>query len=463
MADVSFIPPQKGPITQFSIRALHSGPLWLITKDLGILITVLPYLPLLFFPWKKRDQQDKHLRFKSFRDTVIQALLLVIELVLSILVLPALVWIPVILFVAIAVACVLLIGLLAWPTQGPRIAESTMDDKRALRLPQQDAGERWVFINGICTGASGLQQNIDRLSLLFGRKVLGIHNQSYGLISDLLECVVQRCLSYSTMDARIAYEILTGYLADEKVNKVVLVAHSQGGIIASMVVDHLLAELSEEMMGKLEIYTFGSAASSFNNPPRTNATQQSPCIPHIEHYANEYDMVPRWGLLYGVKSLLTNRYAGNVFVRTGAMGHMFVDHYLNPIFPLPGGHERRRNDQGKKASVKGGGQQMVNGDDGATNVEDADQYLDATVHVDTDTEAKRMAAEPKSSVVHKRGGGKKKRVAATPVVVDGFGVDDANRGIEAKANMIIVAPATGKKVKELSRMWKYLDGATPLD
>ncbi|KAI4136326.1 MAG: hypothetical protein LQ341_005679, partial [Variospora aurantia] len=69
-------------------------------------------------------------------------------------------------------------------------------------------------------------------------------------------------------------------------------------------------------------------------------------------------MVPRWGILYGVKSLLTNRYAGNVFVRTGAMGHMFVDHYLDPIFPPPGGHERRRNDQGKKASAKGGGQQM---------------------------------------------------------------------------------------------------------
>ncbi|KAL8976231.1 MAG: hypothetical protein Q9177_006896, partial [Variospora cf. flavescens] len=296
-----------------------------------------------------------------------------------------------------------------------------MDDKRALRLPQQDAGERWVFINGICTGASGLQQNVDRLSLLFGRKVLGIHNQSYGFISDLLECVVQRCLSYSTMDARIAYEILTDYLVDEKVNKVVLVAHSQGGIIASMVVDHLLAELSEEMMGKLEIYTFGSAASSFNNPPRTNATQPSSCIPHIEHYANEYDMVPRWGLLYGVKSLLTNRYAGNVFVRTGAMGHMFVDHYLDPIFPPPGGHERRRNDQGKKASAKGGGQQMVMNRDGATNghrlEEDANhQYLDATVHVDTDTEAKRMAAKPMSSVVHKRGGGKKNRVAAAGII-----------------------------------------------
>ncbi|KAL8650349.1 MAG: hypothetical protein Q9210_003873 [Variospora velana] len=455
MADVLFIPPQKGPITKFSTRALRSGPLWLMTKDLGILVTVLPYLPLLFFPWKRRDKQDNHLRFQSFRDAVIQALLLLIELVLSILVLPALVWTPVILFIAITVACVLLVGLLAWPTQGPRIVESTMD-KRAL--PQQYAGERWVFINGICTGSSGLQQNIDRLSLLFGRKVLGIHNQSYGLISDLLECVVQRCLSYSTMDARVAYEILRDYLVDKEVKKVVLVAHSQGGIIASMVVDHLLAELSEEMMGKLEIYTFGSAASSFNNPPKTSATQPSPCIPHIEHYANEYDMVPRWGLLYAVKSQLTNRYAGNVFVRTGAMGHMFVDHYLNPIFPLPG---HQRNDQ-VKASVRGG---QMNGD-GATNghrLEDADQYLNAIVNVDTDTETRRTKAEPKS-VVHKRG---KKRIAAginghTTPVVNGLRVDDAD-AIEARANMIVVAPTQGKKVKELSRMWEYLDGASPLD
>lgn len=250
MANVLFIPPQMGPITKYAGRYIRSGPLWLMFKDLCILITVLPYLPLMFFPMGTTDKREKGLRFQSIRDSVIQLVLSVLELVLSILFLPALVSLPGILFLALAIACILLIGLLAWPTQGSRVVEATIDE-RTLRRSQQHPGERWVFVNGVCTGSSGLQQNIDRLSLLFGRKVLGIHNQSYGLISDLLECIVQRCLSYSTEDVRVACEVLRGYLVDEEVKKVVLVAHSQGGIILSMVVDYLLAELSGEMMGKL--------------------------------------------------------------------------------------------------------------------------------------------------------------------------------------------------------------------
>ncbi|KAI4106958.1 MAG: hypothetical protein LQ345_007164, partial [Seirophora villosa] len=250
MANVLFIPPQMGPITKYSDRYIRSGPLWLMFKDLCILITVLPYLPLMFFPIATTDKREKGLRFQFIRDSVIQVLLSVLELVLSILFLPALVSLPGFLFLALAIACILLIGLLAWPTQGPRVVEATTNE-RTLRRSQQHPGERWVFVNGVCTASSRLQQNIDRLSLLFGRNVLGIHNQSYGLISDLLECIVQRCLSYSTEDVRVACEVLRGYLVDEEVKKVVLVAHSQGGIIVSMVVDYLLAELSGEMMGKL--------------------------------------------------------------------------------------------------------------------------------------------------------------------------------------------------------------------
>ena len=53
------------------------------------------------------------------------------------------------------------------------------------------------------------------------------------------------------MDARVACEIVKEYLMDKRVEKLVLVAHSQGGIIASMVVDAMLTELPAHMMGKL--------------------------------------------------------------------------------------------------------------------------------------------------------------------------------------------------------------------
>lgn len=98
-------------------------------------------------------------------------------------------------------------------------------------------------------------------------------------------------------------------------------------------------------------------------------------------------------------------------------------------------------------------------------VQEADGYLDAIVDVDTDTEKRRAGAEPKSvvrkheSTVHKMG---EQRIApemnglATPAAENG----DANATIDARANLTFVQ---GKKVKELSRLWKYLDGAVPLD
>lgn len=44
-------------------------------------------------------------------------------------------------------------------------------------------------------------------------------------------------------------------------------------------------------------------------------------------------MVPRWGVLYSIKHILNNRYAGRVFIHLGASGHLFIQHYLDTLFP----------------------------------------------------------------------------------------------------------------------------------
>ncbi|KAI4119253.1 MAG: hypothetical protein LQ338_007304 [Usnochroma carphineum] len=463
MANIKFVPPQMGPVTNYSVRALRSGPMWLMLQDTGVFLTVLPYLPYVFFPMTKSDnKRENYLRFQSIRDTVIQALLFLIQTVLLVVFLPALWALPGLLFTIAAAICILLVQLLAWPTQGPRIRESRTDDE-TVDPSNQHPSERWIFVNGICTGSSGLQQNIDRLAFLFGRKVIGIHNQSYGFISDVLECMQQRCLSYNTMDVRIAYEIVKVQLVDDSVKKVVLIGHSQGGIIVSMVVDYLLQELSGEMMGKLEIYTFGSAASHFHNPPKTSTAflpgttaRSSPCIPHIEHYANEHDMVPRWGVLYAIKHLVTNRYAGNVFIRMGASGHMFVEHYIDPIFSPP--------EYAKGNKVKPAIKVAYGSTNGHAVEEAADSYLDAIVDLDTETQMKRKKNSGLMSLVR----GKNRRISAVLDArsANGIGVHAANgtvNSVEDGQNVIIAAPARGKTVKELSRLWKYLGGASPED
>jgi hypothetical protein len=54
----------------------------------------------------------------------------------------------------------------------------------------------------------------------------------------------------------------------------------------------------------------------------------------MEHYVNELDMVSRWGVLHNIEQVHPNRYSGKVFIRLGATGHFFNQHYLDPMFPL---------------------------------------------------------------------------------------------------------------------------------
>ena len=159
-------------------------------------------------------------------------------------------------------------------------------------------------------------------------------------------CLVQRAISYHDFGTRLTYAYVKAMLVDPTVTKVVLIGHSQGGIIISQAIDDLLSQLPAKTMSKLEVYTFGSAASHFSNPSLTlgfnpsvnqpseqrslrrsqskvnlpDTSQNNYIIPHMEHYANEFDLVPRWGVLHSVQDLLDTRYAGSIFVRLGASG-----------------------------------------------------------------------------------------------------------------------------------------------
>lgn len=121
-----------------------------------------------------------------------------------------------------------------------------------------------------------------------------------------------------------------------------------------MIVDWLLNEIPQELLQKLEIYTFGCLANHFNNPYQTSITsgvtgsgsnshaaptgsRRRRVISHIEHYANVFDFASRWGVLNFTQiktfSRLENRYMGTVFVNPRS-GHQLNQHYLDTIFPL---------------------------------------------------------------------------------------------------------------------------------
>lgn len=226
---------------------------------------------------------------------------------------------------------------------------------------------------------------MDRLALTFGRPVLGVHNKTSGIIFDVIQCLIQRNLNYATSDIRDCYAIVKETLYRPELTKVVFILHSQGAIEGGMIIDWLLQEVPQDLLAKLEVYTFGNAANHFNNPhlhllsqhaallnptavatthtttnihyhdppaaldsnpPHThsNTTRSSrqssasgKTIRYIEHYAHTSDFVSRWGILHFVCNFslapTAPRFMGRVFERPGE-GHQFNQHYLDSMFPL---------------------------------------------------------------------------------------------------------------------------------
>lgn len=112
--------------------------------------------------------------------------------------------------------------------------------------------------------------------------MLGIHNRTSGILFDVVECLVQRNFGYATGDVRMCYRKMRELLYDPKKSKIVFVLHSQGGIEGGMVLDWLLQEMPQDLLAKLEVYTFGNAANHFNNPHRHVVSQTLAHIKGLE-------------------------------------------------------------------------------------------------------------------------------------------------------------------------------------
>ncbi|KAK3319842.1 hypothetical protein B0T19DRAFT_361541 [Cercophora scortea] len=138
----------------------------------------------------------------------------------------------------------------------------------------EHAHEQWVFINGVAAGEHWMQSNLNRLALTFKRPILGIHNKTNGIIFDVIECLIQRNLGVATTDVRVCYRIIKEKLYNPQYTKVIFILHSQGAIEGSLILDWLLQELPQDLLSKLEVYTFGNAANHFNNPHRRIHSQK---------------------------------------------------------------------------------------------------------------------------------------------------------------------------------------------
>ena len=260
--------------------------------------------------------------------------------------------------------------------------------------------EHWFFINGIMTNEDVAEFNAAYLAHLFHRPLTVIQNATNSLGVDVYECAIGKGFKTNPDSAdqktmtepawRATAAILEALNADQT-RRVVVIAHSQGTIIAANVLravakalrskqarqkkprwhaftNRLMGEVQTETqkiirnnlahslsvfakggptmalerLTKLEIYTFANCAD------KMRYVYPSRQAPYMEHFANELDVVARLGILSplrdGPEALI--EIDGPVFRQQAAWGHLLNEHYLTPIddFLYPGERKYRRDE-----------------------------------------------------------------------------------------------------------------------
>ncbi|KAF2963722.1 hypothetical protein GQX73_g9855 [Xylaria multiplex] len=249
-------------------------PWKLVAYDIKYFFTFAWALPWIIWPVRPCD--GDHFDELSFTADNIWCifihLILFIFQLLFLISLPLALLLPVYLFIAALGVFFLINWCLCRCLNGDDIIYES-DPKYAPAL-NEHRHEQWIFLNGVAVGDVWLRSNINRLALTFKRPVLGIHNRTTGIIFDVIECLIQRNFSYATSDVRLAYKILKEKLYNPQYSKVVFILHSQGGVEGGLVLDWLLQELPQDLLAKLEVYTFGCAANHFNNPYRQSRQEE---------------------------------------------------------------------------------------------------------------------------------------------------------------------------------------------
>ncbi|KAF4450774.1 alpha beta-Hydrolase [Fusarium albosuccineum] len=450
-----------------------------------VYVWALPWIVLPVYPFGPKEFDELYPTAKNLFCVFIHLILFILQLA-YILVMPLSIILPAWMMIGGIVAFLIVNWLLCKLLNGSS-ETYTSDEKYAKELPEH-AHEQWIFLNGVAVGEHWMKANLNRLALTFGRPILGVHNQTSGIIFDVVECLIQRNFGYATGDVRICFKIIKDVLYNPEKSKVIFILHSQGGIEGGLVLDWLLQELPQDLLSKLEVYTFGNAANHFNNPHRHRATQamailkplsamstmltettyDSPsvsphdskdglriktatlkkessvsstrsvsaakdrAITHVEHYAHITDFVAIWGILHFATNRMGSRelprFQGRLFSRADSKGgHQMNQHYLEGMFPL-------------KRDEKTG--EYIGADED-------NEFMNEVIKVGEEGEASANAREAMEiSWAGTQGFGSGD--ISTPVEVHGI----SNKGKAANNEV---------RVKDVSRLWSYRNGRSPVE
>ena len=123
------------------------------------------------------------------------------------------------------------------PSWMPNIIRKTIFGGNSLFLEDTDTinnsnpEQYFLFINGILTNETIIQKNIKLLKNKFNRPIHCLFNKTDSFIMDLLECAIGKQTNDLTEASILGLSTISRILLDPKINKFVIICHSQGTII----------------------------------------------------------------------------------------------------------------------------------------------------------------------------------------------------------------------------------------
>lgn len=209
------------------------------------------------------------------------------------------------------------------PTTKVLKSKTDYDGTQKVKIENEDIVQDesvWFFINGIATSPELSKVNGKKIAEVFKREIHLLYNPSDSIPFDLIECIMDRTFKMGTKVTDSIYEAIITAL--ENYNKVVVLSHSQGGIIVAEIVNRLVNdEKNHELAEKLEVYTFASAANYMEKHDELTEEKKE-LVPYMEHFANTKDFISRIGILHYKDEIEGYLYTNN------SSGHLLNIHYL---------------------------------------------------------------------------------------------------------------------------------------
>ncbi len=293
----------------------------------------------------------------------------------------------------------ILIPAVPWKPRGVQLPFSDLLFRPSLvfrypdraNVPNPTPREMWFFINGICTDHSVVLLNAKYLHRLFRRPLTVLHNFTRGFMLDLAACAAGKEWDQVTESVAIAFPHIYAALKNQRCERLILLAHSQGTILSAVILELLkglhppihkawatkpvitpeyavarkLAErwdfektmrparagmdaqpavtpifdwpgygfrqpepVTRDELSKLEIYCFANCATEMV-PVKIGRGRMS--APWIESYGNDKDIVARLGVLANETGPGSVHIGGDRYRRNAAWGHLLNAHYLYPM------------------------------------------------------------------------------------------------------------------------------------